>query len=455
MARSTATLPESPPQPGAPPPRRGPIGWIVAGSLVLGAVAALVLVWFAVGGAREHVITGTALLGFAVGWGLLALLSTRWTSQPQRWVLVPAAVLAVIGVALLLFAPGASGMTALGWVWPPVLLVLAVWMLRQAGRHLVSWTRPWLVYPVCVLTALVAVAGAVETVRGATASTPSAAGKTDDVGGHRLYLECTGTGSPTVVLANGFAEHTPSWTWIAPQVAGDTRVCTYDRAGGGRSQPAAGPQDGVAVAADLHALLTKANVPGPYVLVGHSTGGTYALVYAARYPREVAGMVLLDSSSPQQFSLPAYPGVYDTFRRATVLFPSLSRLGLARPAFGGGSTGLPAAARDQERTLAVSTNELRAQRDEWSQLPTVFRQAQALTDFTARPLVVVTAGKGQDPGWSAAQDNLAALSTNSAHRTITGATHEALLEDETFAAASAQGVADVVQAVRAGGAVQP
>jgi pimeloyl-ACP methyl ester carboxylesterase len=455
MARPTATLPESPPQPGAPPPRRGPIGWIVAGSLVLGAVAALVLVWFAVAGAREHVITGTALLGFALGWAVLALMSTRWTSQPQRWALVPAAVLAVIGVALLLFAPGASVMTALGWVWPPVLLLLAVWMLRQARRHLLSWTRPWLIYPVCALTALVAVAGAVETVRGTTASTPSAAGQTYDVGGHRLYLECAGTDSPTVVLANGYGEHTTSWAWIAPQVARDTRVCTYDRAGEGRSEPASGPQDGVAVAADLHALLAKANVPGPYVLVGHSTGGTYNLVYADRYPREVAGMVLLDSSSPHQFSLPAYPGVYDTFRRATALFPSLARLGLARPAFGGGYTTLPAAARDQERAFAVSIDELRTQRDEWSQLPTVFRQAQAMTDFTARPLVVVTAGKGQDPGWFAAQDRLAALSTNSAHHTIAGATHEALLVDETFAAASAQGVADVVAAVRGGGPVQP
>jgi hypothetical protein len=90
MARPTATLPESPPQPGAPVPRRGPIGGIVAGSLVLGAVAALVLVWFAVAGAREHVITGTALLGFALGWAALALMSMQWTNQPQRWALVPA-----------------------------------------------------------------------------------------------------------------------------------------------------------------------------------------------------------------------------------------------------------------------------------------------------------------------------------------------------------------------------
>jgi pimeloyl-ACP methyl ester carboxylesterase len=455
MARPIATLTESPPGPGVPAPRRGPIGWIVAGSLVVGAAVAFVLVWQVLAGAREHVITGAALLGFALGWALLALLSARWTSQPQRWALVPAGVLAVIGVALLLLAPGASVMAALGWVWPPILLVLAVWMLRQARGHLISWTRPWLIYPVCVLTALVAVAGGIETVRSGAASAPSAAGQTYDVGGHRLYLECTGTGSPTVVLSAGYGSHTPSWAWIAPQVARDTRVCAYDRAGEGGSEPASGPQDGLAIAADLHALLAKANVPGPYVLAGHSVGGTYALVYAARYPSEVAGMVLLDSSSPQQFSLPTYPGIYDTLHRATALFPSLARLGLARPAFGGGFTGLPAAARDQERAFAVSADELRGERDEWSQLPAAFRQSQALTDFAARPLLVVTAGKGQDPGWSAAQDRLAALSSNSAHRIIAGAIHEALLVDQRFAADSAQGIHDVVAAVRADGPVQP
>lgn len=90
-------------------------------------------------------------------------------------------------------------------------------------------------------------------------------------------------------------------------------------------------------------------------------------------------MVLLDSSSPQQFSLPNYPGDYDTLRRATALFASLSRIGLARPAFGGGFTGLPAAAREQERAFAVSADELRGQRDEWSKLPTAFRQSQAMS----------------------------------------------------------------------------
>jgi peptidoglycan/LPS O-acetylase OafA/YrhL len=115
IARPTATPTGPPPQSAIPAPRRGPIGWIVAGSLVVGAAAAAVLVWFAFAGAREHVITGAALLGFALGWALLALMSARWTRQPQRWALVPAAVLAVISVALLLLAPGASLTTGGYW----------------------------------------------------------------------------------------------------------------------------------------------------------------------------------------------------------------------------------------------------------------------------------------------------------------------------------------------------
>jgi pimeloyl-ACP methyl ester carboxylesterase len=456
MARPTTILTELPPIPSPHPPRRGRIGLVIATSLLIGAVAALVLDVVVFAGAREHVITGTALLGFALGWGLLALWSGRRTSQPQQWALVPAAFLGLSGVALLLLTPSDRALTLLGWVWPPALLALAGWMVNQARRSLFSWSRVWLIYPVCAVTALVGVAGAVETVRATSASNTSAAGQTYDVGGHRLYLECSGAGSPTVVLTSGFGSHTPSWAWIAPAVAVDTRVCTYDRAGEGRSDPATGPQDGVQLAADLHALLAKANVPGPYVLVGHSVGGPYSLVFAARYPTEVAGMVLLDATSPHQFALiPSYSGVYETFRRATALFPSLARLGLARPAFGTGFTELPPAARDQEREFAVSNGELRGERDEWSQFPAAFRQAQAMTDFGTKPLLVLTAGTGQDPGWSAAQDQLAALSHNSAHHTVSGATHEALLIDRNFAASSAQGVRDVVQAARAGTPLRP
>ena len=108
-----------------------------------------------------------------------------------------------------------------------------------------------------------------------------------------------------------------------------TRVCVYDRAGKGWSDPARSSQDGFAVAAGLHSLLRQAHVAGPYVLAGHSTGGVYVQIFAERYPEEVAGMVLLDSQSPYALAqLPRYASFYRGLRRATGLFPSLARFGI-------------------------------------------------------------------------------------------------------------------------------
>jgi pimeloyl-ACP methyl ester carboxylesterase len=124
-------------------------------------------------------------------------------------------------------------------------------------------------------------------------------GQLIDVGGHRLHLHCTGSGSPTVVLEPGGGAASSDLGWIAPAVARDTRVCVYDRAGRGWSDAADGPQDGAHIAADLHTLLDRAHVPGPYVLAGHSFGGLYVLSFAAQFPDQVAGMVLLDSTAPK------------------------------------------------------------------------------------------------------------------------------------------------------------
>src|SRR5215831_18407903 len=111
-------------------------------------------------------------------------------------------------------------------------------------------------------------------------------GRSYDVGGYRLHLNCTGSGSPTVVLQSGLGEPSPMWSRIAPAVAHTTRVCAYDRAGQGWSDDAPRPQDALQVADDLHTLLGRAGERGPYVLAGHSTGGAYAMTFAARYPRE-------------------------------------------------------------------------------------------------------------------------------------------------------------------------
>ena len=129
----------------AGPPRgdtspSGPIARIVAGSFLLGLVGALFLSLVVFAGASEHVITGSALLAFAAGWTMLAVLSIRLTNQPQRWAIVPAAYMGVVGAAFLLFAPGDDGLRLMGWVWPAPALALAVWIVFGARLHLQSST---------------------------------------------------------------------------------------------------------------------------------------------------------------------------------------------------------------------------------------------------------------------------------------------------------------------------
>ena len=131
------------------------------------------------------------------------------------------------------------------------------------------------------------------------ASGPSQSEKLVDVGGRRLHITCAGVsagGGPTVVLEAGFGNTSSTWSRVQPEVAKFARVCSYDRAGLGRSEPAPQPRTVVAFTEDLHALLANAKVPAPYILVGHSLGGILARLYASYYPAEVAGMVLVDSA---------------------------------------------------------------------------------------------------------------------------------------------------------------
>jgi pimeloyl-ACP methyl ester carboxylesterase len=118
-----------------------------------------------------------------------------------------------------------------------------------------------------------------------------------DIGGRRLFLRCTGHGSPTVVFEGGL---TSDWYDLQNQLSGFTRVCSYDRPGGpaSRSDPAPVPRTARDFVADLHSLLRAARVPGPSVLVGHSNSGLFTQLYASTHPRQVAGLVLIDAVHP-------------------------------------------------------------------------------------------------------------------------------------------------------------
>jgi len=440
------------PKSGRPPRTpRGRIGLIVAGSLAAGLVAALALVATPFIPAKEHVLTGVVLLGFAFGWASLVVLSVRFTDQPQRWAVAPAVFFAVAGLISLL-PTGSVVQKVFGWVWPPLLLGLVVWMITRARRQLRSRTRRWLVYPLLTVLALASIGGGYETVResiDATAYPPP--GQLIDVGGHRLHLNCTGSGSPTVVLEPGLGEVSSAMGWIAPVVARDTRVCVYDRAGRGWSDPADGPQDAVQTITDLHTLLDHAHIPGPYVLAGHSFGGLYILTFAATYPDQVAGMVLLDSTAPAPGPVPpAKAGSYDLVGRISALLPAVAHLGAAH-LIGDSYDSLPARSRDEARATVSTAHSVKSFINEFFEGSTATHQAASLVDFGSKPLIVVTAGRGHDASWLAAQDKLATLSTNSRHQIVADATHVSLVLDQTDAAAASQAIRDVVAAVRTSG----
>lgn len=433
-------------------PQPGPVWRIVGGSVAAGLIGALVLTLGVFGGATEPVISGAALLAFAGGWALLAMLSTRFTSQPQTWARVPAAAMASAGVALLVARPDDRALNAAGWIWPAGALALAAWMAVQLRRHLHGRVR-WLLYPVIIAIAVGSVGGTYETVARARAQHDyPAPGALHDVGGHRLHIDCAGTGSPTVVLQNGLGELSVLWDRIAEQASRTSRVCSYDRAGQGWSDDVDAPQDGVAIADDLHTLLERAGETGPYMLVGHSAGGPYNMIYADRYPDEVAGMVLLDSMSPDAFTdLPGFAGEQSMMHRGLGVLPSLTRLGIGRILPTSAWSSLPEPAGSQVQAFAASAPGMRNMRDEQSTYPTVFAQARSLTTLDAKPLVVLIATESIDKHdeWVDLQARLTGLSTNSQHR-IVDATHAGLVDDAKSSGSSVQAIVDVIESIRTG-----
>ncbi|WP_323099070.1 alpha/beta hydrolase [Intrasporangium sp. YIM S08009] len=420
---------------------------------------ALILVLAPVVPAQEPRMAGAVLVGFAVGWAMVAGLTTRFTDQAQPWALVPAGFMGVGGVLLMAFGRAVS--PVLDWVWPPVLLAMVVWMAVQVRRHLRGPSRRWLLFPVLGVLALASVGGGFQTVGAALAAgAHPVPGRLVDVGGHRLHLSCSGSGSPTVVIQPGGGEMSSNWAWIVPAVARTTRVCIYDRPGRGWSDPADAPQDGAALAAELHALLQRAGVRAPYVLAGHSFGGLYTLAFAAAHPDEVTGMVLVDSTAPAWRpgaapSAPTANGSYDLLARLSALAAASSRVGITRLYAETEGASLPPRARDEVRASMGRPDTLQSTIDEYAQAGRSAQQATALTTFAGKPLAVLTAGTGSAPDWFGKQDRLAGLSTNVQHRVVAGATHEALVADEAHAARTTDAILEVVSAARSGAPLSP
>jgi pimeloyl-ACP methyl ester carboxylesterase len=121
-------------------------------------------------------------------------------------------------------------------------------------------------------------------------------GRLVDLGGYRLHLWCTGDGAPAVILDAGLGGTSAGWGFVQPEVARFTRVCSYDRAGMGYSDPGPSPRTARRIARELAELLARGGIAGPVVLVGESIAGFYVRVFASDHPERATGLVLVDAS---------------------------------------------------------------------------------------------------------------------------------------------------------------
>jgi pimeloyl-ACP methyl ester carboxylesterase len=276
-----------------------------------------------------------------------------------------------------------------------------------------------------------------------------------DVDGFKMHIHCEGAGSPTVILEAMSGGTSTYWGWIQPEVQKETRVCVYDRAGFGWSESDPEPQSLARTVHNLHALLVNANIDGPYVMVGHSLGGVYVRQFAADYPDEVAGVMLLDEANPQQFV--KYPKLFtegDNFISILNGIKSLNRIGVGHLYFALGGrmdfSELPEPQRSQMGAIWSTPKYFETQVAEIMAGHEIWADALNLKGLGDLPLMVVSRGMNLDYEWNTYQSELAALSTNSAHITVEGASHTDLVFNSNCAAEVSKAILQLVDAVRTG-----
>lgn len=250
-----------------------------------------------------------------------------------------------------------------------------------------------------------------------------------DIGGHSLHISCLGKGRPTVILDAGLGGTSRDWVLVQARLSAHSRVCAYDRAGMGHSDPGPEPRSPARLADELGRLLKTAGVPGPYVLVAHSLSGKSARLLAAAHPEDVAGMVLVDTRS-EKIEAATPPDEAEAFaaalRRQAFLLTLARKVGLVRllGSMVGGAPDLPPGVATEMALFQTLPQSLQATTSEGL--------ARSLDDAAlngaslgAIPLVVIAAGNSMAsiPGWAEAQAELAELSRKGQLVVAEGSSH--------------------------------
>lgn len=291
-------------------------------------------------------------------------------------------------------------------------------------------------------------------------------GKLVDIGGRRLQIDCRGTGSPTVVLESGLdVGGLIGWSLVQDSIALTTRTCGYSRAGIVWSDPSPAPHNAVTVANDLHALLAAANEKGPFVLVGHSLGGPYIMTYTKHYGADVAGLVFVDASHPEQVQrmtkvigkkLEAPTGLMS-------VAAALSWTGLVRAV--SGMVDMPKVPRERvEAMRGYLPRSLGQEMMEQNSIDAIFAEAGTFRTLGDRPVVVLTAmapmdsttrkaigiseetGKKFQQAWKEMHDDEASWSTRSRHEIVPDATHYIQIDRPDVVIRAVREVVDSVRA---------
>jgi pimeloyl-ACP methyl ester carboxylesterase len=335
-----------------------------------------------------------------------------------------------------------------GYVLIPVLFVLmGILVAWLAGRRLLSLRSRsyprWRKATEGVVLSLLALAAVL--VAGSSAFNAvalyrfrqSPPGQTFLVDGHAMRIECSGSGSPAIVLDAGLGDDGLIWGRVQPALAKTTRVCSYDRAGFGWSDALPPPRDADHIATELHGLLAEAHVTGPVVLMGHSIAGIYLRDYASRYPENVVGLIFVDGSTPLQNRHPAFkahpnpepPSWLKVLLKKAAFAAGIPRLlgecSRRLPGFDPHAAKLQAEDQCHDRSAAVAaelesfdrSGEETVHTGPYGALPIlILSQDPARTAAQGEPMDVVMA-------WNQMQENLKQLSTRSRRIIAKGSSH--------------------------------